>query len=400
MLSNYERSNRITIKDYVDSDNWSETAYADAMTNLLNDITSGNCPDIISLYGVNVDQLAAKGVFEDLTPYLDRSTVLDRSDMVENVLDTYTYDGSLVGIPRTFQLATIVGAASMVGSQPGWTLEDIMALADAHPDMDLFDRYSKSRILQYCLIYNMDRYVDWNEGTCSFDSEEFRTLLEFANRFPEEPDYSSGASGPGRISRGEVLLMDADFYDFDEIQLYKAMFGGDVTCIGFPNSDGDSGCMLAANGALAITTKSNVKEGAWAFIEGYLGQERSWRDWGFPNSRSQMEAMIVEATEPEYVLDENGEPLLDENGVPMVSMGTSTVGYGNDFTYTYRLTTKEEAQQILDLIDVAKPVAVYNDQIYLLISEDVEPFFQGQKSVDQVVDAIQSRVGIYVSENS
>jgi hypothetical protein len=38
--------------------------------------------------------------------------------------------------------------------------------------------------------------------------------------------------------------------------------------------------------------------------------------------------------------------------------------------------------------------------VYSIISEEAEAYFKGQKTVDEVADIIQSRVKIYVSENS
>ncbi|MDR2420915.1 MAG: hypothetical protein LBD49_02265, partial [Oscillospiraceae bacterium] len=40
----------------------------------------------------------------------------------------------------------------------------------------------------------------------------------------------------------------------------------------------------------------------------------------------------------------------------------------------------------------------YDITIITIISEETGAFFSGQKTADQVCDAIQSRVGIYVSE--
>lgn len=57
---------------------------------------------------------------------------------------------------------------------------------------------------------------------------------------------------------------------------------------------------------------------------------------------------------------------------------------------------------VLDLIEKARPVS--NDggdsQIQNIIIEEAAAYFQGQKSVDEVVGIIQSRINIYVSENS
>ncbi len=392
----------ISIKQYLDYDNWTETTYTDAITSLFNDITSDNCPDIICIAGLNAEQLAAKEVFEDLTPYLEQSTALDRSDMLENVLEAYTFDGVLAGIPKSFYMTTLVGNGEMVGEKPGWTLEDMIALADAHPDAELFDRYSNARILNACLNYNMERYVDWKEARCDFTSEEFKKLLEFAARFPDEDDinWNSESSTPGRISRGEVLLDIATIYDFDEVQMYTEMFQGDAVYIGYPNSTGESGCVLNTDEVLSISARSPVKDGAWAFLESYLSRDDTWYSFGFPNSKKELEEMAKEAVEVTYVLDANGEPLLDENGEPIEEGAGSSVSYGSDWSYDYRKATQEEVDLVMELMETAKPVASTNDQIWTIIQEEAEPFFQGQKTAEEVAGIIQSRVGIYIDENS
>ncbi len=39
-----------------------------------------------------------------------------------------------------------------------------------------------------------------------------------------------------------------------------------------------------------------------------------------------------------------------------------------------------------------------NDMIMSIINEEAEPFFKGQKSVDDVVKVIQNRINNYVNE--
>lgn len=402
-IVNFNKSNdqyHISVRQYVDYDSDVEDRYADALNRLNSDITSNNCPDLISLSGVNMQQLASKGVFEDLSPWIDQSAVLERSNMLDNILDAFTYDGTLISIPDSFSVETIIGSASDVGGEMGWTLADIIALADAHPGAELFDHMSKARIMSYCLTYNMDTFVDWQTGTCSFDSEVFRSLLEFVNRFPDDYNYEEGQpSTPQRIQAGEVLLMNAYINDMDEMQLYIEMFGGDITCIGYPNSDGSSGCILSPNGCYAIMARSKVKEGAWEFIESYLTRENVNFRWGFPNNKSELQTMAEEAVKEEYLTDGNGELILDENGNPIPAGGTSGVGYG-DWWYYYRIPTQEEVDIVLELIEAARLGSVTNDQIMVIIQEEAEAFFQGQKPVEEVTRIIQSRVGNYVSENS
>ena len=391
----------ISVKDYVDYDNWTENTWSDALANLNNDITSNNCPDMIDLSSVNVPQLAAKDVLEDLTPYLEKSSKLNREDFVENILDAYTYDGKLLSIPTYFSMQTVIGSADMVGTDGGWTLEQLMELANEHPDAELFDRVSKQAILQAALMFNEDAFINWETGECSFDTDGFKNILEFVNRFPDEVNWEEGMdSEPTRIQNGEVLLSTAYIYDFNQLQMYNEIFQGDYSCVGFPTVDGQGGHALSASEAYAITTKSKQKDGAWEFLESLLtetGEDRFYS--GFPTLKSKLNEMAEKAVTPNYVTDENGEIMKDENGEPIISEGASSVGYEDGWSYTYRLPTQEEVDKVMELMNVAKPVS-YNgdDEISKIINEEAEAFFKGQKSVDEVAGVIQNRINIYVSE--
>ena len=112
----------------------------------------------------------------------------------------------LVGIPKNFSIQTIAGSADDLGTEMGWSLDDMIAYADAHPDASLFDYNSKSSIMYYCMMYNEDTFIDWASGKCNFNSPEFISLLEFVNRFPDEVDYDDEVSTPTKIQNGEVLL--------------------------------------------------------------------------------------------------------------------------------------------------------------------------------------------------
>ncbi len=59
-------------------------------------MTTGNCPDIIGLDGLDYNQYANKGIFEDLYPYMEK-TGMDRQDFLGNVLEAYEVDGKLYG---------------------------------------------------------------------------------------------------------------------------------------------------------------------------------------------------------------------------------------------------------------------------------------------------------------
>ena len=390
----------ISIKEYVDHDNWSNNSWADALTNLNNDITSKHCPDIIDLSGLNVEQLAAKGVFEDLSPYLE-SSGLSRDSFVPSVLAAYTYKDSLVSIPASFGLQTVVGKGSEVGHEAGWTMDDMIAYADKHPGAQLFNYTDKASILEMCMMFNESAFIDWSAGECKFDTPEFKSLLEFVNRFPDEFQYEDGgASTPTKIQNGEILLDMMGIYDFDQIQMYIEMFSGDMVCIGYPTTDGGSGTALAAREAYAITSKSKMKDGAWEFIESYLSQagENSRYSFGFPNNKEKLAAMAQEAVGIENPAD--GEDLEGGSGQTVAIAAIGGVSYMDGWSYTYRDATQEEVDIVMQLIETARPAYSSSDEILNIINEEAAAFYEGQKSVDDVANIIQSRISIYVNENS
>lgn len=391
---------RINIKTYIDQNNWTETAWQDGVNRLNNDIISGsNCPDILDLSTLNITQLSAKGALEDLSPYMEKSTVISKDDFVESVVNAYTFDGKLVCVPSSFSMSTLVGKTADVGTEMGWTMEEMIAYAQEHPEAEIFDNASKTTMMYYFLSFNQDQFIDWTTGECKFESEEFKNLLNFISEFPDEIDWEEDdRSTPTKLQAGEVLLELADIYQLNSIQQYDAMFNEPVTFIGYPNANGDSGCYLTGSQMYAIASKSQNKDGAWAFIEAFLAEGTDMFSFGFPSKKADLEAMVAEETKVEYLTDENGNQILDEEGNPIILNSGGGFGYG-DWEYTYHVVTQEEADRALELINVAQPAFAANQEILTIVQEEAEAFFQGQKSVDDVAGIIQNRVKVYVNEN-
>ena len=380
---------QVKIREYLDPQTHDR---GDAALRLNNDILSDNCPDLLDTAELDLNALASKGLFADLNPYLESSTLLNASDFLDNLLEAYTIDNKLVTIPSCFSLRTVFGQSTETGQNWGWTLEELIAYANAHPEAEIFDNTSRSEIMQYLMSYNMDTFIDWSSGECRFDSDAFRELLQFVSRFPGETVQNpQQASTPVRIRNGEVLLLAETLTDFNSIQLPLAIYENGANCIGFPSGDGSAGCMLLPYGAYGITVSSERKEGAWAFLEKFLTSGD--RDSAFfPSQKTRLEEKAAYALKPEALIDENGNPL--PNSTDLVSIGYA------DWEYTYHIPTQEEVALTLDLIAAAKPVSFSEtNEVVTIVNEEAEAYYLGQKTLDQVVEIIQSRIRIYVNED-
>ncbi len=377
-----------------------EKFLAECVTRMNNEITSDNCPDILMISGVDVERLAAKGAFEDLNNWMNQSTVVKREDYFESILNAFTYNDVLISIPKSFELSTLAGRASHLGTESGWTVEEMVAYGKEHPEAALVQGLTKEYALELILQYNQSSYIDWSTGKCNFDNDSFISLLEFANNFPEEFDYDmEGLSEATQIANGKLLLTPVYLYDFQSVQVPAAMFSDDICYIGLPNDKGESGTYLSASTGLAIMANSDCKEGAWAFLENYLADSEEDLLYGFATKKADFEKAKEEALKVEYIKDINGEIMLDENGEPMTQGSTSSIGFGDDWTYTYHDTTQEEVALLEELIANAKPANSADTTIMNIVKEEAGAYFKGQRSAKDVAGIIQSRVQVYVNEN-
>ncbi len=392
---------QIKIKNYIDNNvEWTETTYTDGLALMNADIISKNAPDIIAMSYVDISGLASKGAFVDLTPYLEKSTVANKNDFVESVLKAYNFNGVQVTVPVAFNINTMLAKSKYVGTEPGWTLDDVMALAKEYPDADLMRYATKDSALQICLQYNSDSFIDYTTGTCSFDSPEFIKVLEFANSFPKEVNYDDERSFPAMIQSGQVLLADVYLSDVQNYQMYRLMMEEDATCIGYPTVDGSAGTYLSSYEMYGIASSSDCIDGAWAFIESVLAkdEESDMHRWQFPSRKDELEELFEEAMTPEYQYDENGEIMYDEEGNALQYPKT-TWGY-DDWEAEIYAATQEEVDEIKAMIDMAKPQGSSDQTIFTMINEEAQSYFSGQKNAADVAKIIQSRVELYVSENS
>ncbi len=380
---------------------WTPEDYNNAVAQFNATLVGDNAPDIIDIsYNVEVGNLVSKGALEDLAPYLESSTSVSRDDFVEGVINAHTVNGKLITIPETVTLNTLLGRTEQVGEEPGWTIREIMEFAEKYPDAELLEYSTKSGILNIILNYSFDTFVDYETGTCSFDSQEFKDVLAFANSFPAENNYDENEpSMPSRIQSGELLLSDADVHNTQAFQMYSQMFGVEVTNIGYPTFDGSLGTFMQGDQMYAIFANSENKEGAWKFIETVLQYDKpdEWGVYGFPSRKDELNEVFEADMTPEYQLDENGEKMLDENGEPLQNPKTSW-GYDDWNTEIYA-ASQEQVDAIMEMMNSAKSTMTADDTLFTMIAEEAESYFSGQKSVEEVADIIQSRANIYVSEN-
>lgn len=79
--------------------------------------------------------------------------------------------------------------------------------------------------------------------------------------------------------------------------------------------------------------------------------------------------------------------------------GMSVVGADERvFDLIYTPTTQAQYDQIMELYNAISTVYTEDSALWEIISEQVQPYFAGDKSVDEAARLIQSRTELYVNE--
>ncbi|MGI5978591.1 MAG: ABC transporter substrate-binding protein [Oscillospiraceae bacterium] len=388
-------STRIEVKDYSEFNTSDD--YNAGITKLSTEMVSGNIPDLIDVSELPYRQYAAKGLLEDLYPYIDKDSSYKRDAFVPSILKASEMDGKLYILPSNFFIITIAGSAKTLGPDMGWTMEEMQNTIKAHPEADYpFGAYmTRKDILETLCMLNMDNYIDWQTGKCSFDSDDFKKLLAFANSFPENmPDMDNEENAQlfdeaAMIRDGRQLMTFTSVSDFDYFQQLKYQFGGDIVFKGMPASD-RKGNIAMLRGGLSMTTSCKDKDAAWQFIRRILAEDYQQKSiWNLPILQKAYDAKLAQAMEQEYETDVNGQQ------VPM-PRGYYTGPDGQETKY-YALT-QAEADQIKAVVDSAVHTVSYDPSVTDIINEEAAYYFKGEKTVDQTAAIIQSRMNVFVNE--
>lgn len=286
----------ISVKEYADG-----VSHEDGLLRLSTDIATGNMPDILHISdSIPIQRYGVAGLLEDLWPYIDGDPEIGREALMEHVLQAVEQNGKLYEVFNRFYISTLVGAKEVVGDRMTWTGEALWAALAAMPEgCGVMEGGSKDRILEKLLALYAERLIDWETAACSFDSEEFRSLLLFCNQFPDENASYLDELGVG-IYLQEQMLLPARISSFDQIKEYQTLFGGEFSYIGYPNAWGQVGSSFGISNGLAMSSSCKDKEGAWSFIRTVLlpNPDEDNRDTSFYLNKSDFMRSVGNAMTP------------------------------------------------------------------------------------------------------
>lgn len=432
------------------------------------------------------DAYARKGYLEDLWPWIDGDQELGgREALMEHALECVSVDGKLYKVSPAFTIVTLAARSDLVGRRTGWTLEELLDCWRQMPEGSRITEpnYDRSILLSVLIQYDNGSWVDWSGGTCRFDTQEFKNLLELCRQAGEDGDpvYAAGSAESGlregrylfrqvflnhpqdllfydALCAGPENLMDYEAY-LEENNVYASLIdedgnyreghavvcpalafaeenrekgrsgsyplaanavfgalegGGYVSFVGFPSQDRAGSRIMLGDCDVGMSAACRHKEGAWAFIRQSLlpgaadptGAGRSAMNLervnGFPINKHDFEEYMA----PDWLTDSAGSVVLDKSGSPIedpsvvLSVPETQGGEIYSVMEVYELFDDDvRRERFLELYNAAVPSQHIGPELLTIIREQVQPYFAGDKSVDETAALIQNRAQLYIGEN-
>lgn len=404
---------RIELKVYTEGGNYPESAEL-----IRRDILAGDAPDIIQNYigGMTVDSFGAReSLFVDMYELIDNDEKISRDDFIDGYLEAMDFHGKLLKISPCFSIHTFAVKDKFLGSLTEWNTTEMIKIISERPEhTGIFTEcefYTRTDMLLQLVDYCS--FIDYEKAECYFDSAEFINLMKQVQENEigltqaefeamHDDDGVLFFESPGNRYRyfwDDNYLLDKSHINNMGSFLYtvKGKFNEPVTFIGMPNDMGAGlSFTLDAHTTLSIMQSCENIDGAWEFIRDGFFSESFYHDYYAKGNLPAIEKYLDEQIEATKELEMYEDP---ETG-KLENYNFYSLDDMSEERYYYDPFTDEEAQKYGDIVrKAAKCERRLDSVVYNIIREELDAYFNGERSAEDAADIIQNRLSIYLSEN-
>lgn len=361
-----------------DASNWLQDEYDtseyynainQAVCQLMVDIESGIGPDIVYT-DEWTSQLNNGRYLIDVASRINSEESIINGNYAPQVFQSVDGDGSIYSLLYGLRPVGIIVNKSMLSNPEtkGQTYDDYYQFIDENNIPSVL-RGDKSFMFSKLFLASSNDFFD-DEGKLDIDNQEFRAMAEFVRDLPEG-QFNNDID---TLSDYAVFLNDG--ITFLTLKQYYGRFYGDYSIIGLPSFDGAP--MSLTGEGISITNCCPLEDAAWEYIKTKLNYETQF---AFAKSVSFVPVNLDAYKDcSKAMIDfENSAPyrdyLVGEDGIPY-DIIDYFIGY-------------VQGAELVRTVDVG---------ITVIINEELQSYFVGQKSIDEVIPIIEDRVNNMLSE--
>ncbi len=417
-ISKYQKDNPAVYVEYEIGLAGNSMTREDAIKNLNTRTMAGKGPDVLVLDHLPMDSYIEKGILMDIAPILDG--VSDKEAVFSNVVDAFRNDGHVYAVPGRIQLPYICGIKSDLEK-----MTDLSSIADEmelmrenDPDAYLMCVPSAKGIMR---IFSPSCVPAWRTEDGSLDKDAVADFLTQTKRMydaqvnglPEEgvqsweadasyyqefesPNGEAFEDADGVRTRHEATHLlggrrqfvagaAEDVWNYN-IQISVSKMEGFGDCVSVP-MNGQCDNVFWARTILGINASSANTQQAQDFLKTVLGNEiQSEVLGGFPVT---LKALLDNYEDQWRVYKDNDY---------VSGQGGTTDLNGEEILMPIRVPDEKKVSELINWIGSLDTAYVEDKTFENVVYEEGEGYIRGDRSLEEAMNAIETRLGIYLAE--
>lgn len=368
-ITEFNRTNescRVVLEQPAGSGEWEDFAERTDM-----EVGAGKGADLIlGQASRNFSALVEKGAFLDLTPFLEDSDIV-AEDYFPIAFVREEGKGVIYGVKPSVTVTAYWVSGEVLEEPEGMDINAVVDALNEYPKRGSFEWLPPRAILMFFLQGSGDFWgmVDYEEGTCDFDTELFAKILNTAKRYSEKASMDS----PAVIGFRQVSPLGA----FESV---RKLEGQGKAALGVILDDGIYPVSLSDQ-ILAINAGSAHRDGCWEFLS-FLLQEETQREM----------QSVSQAFLPTHrgVFEERQRYELEWSGRSELTADAISVFHGE--------CTEEDAAEQLELMENLHALPMGTQYIQNIIWDEAKEYMDGVRPMEDIIDNINNRVRLYLNE--
>lgn len=333
-------------------------------------IVGGEQIDIIYAdKNIDVSPLAGKGILTDLTQYINED------EYVISVLNAMKQNGKLYEIPYDFDVESAAAKTKLWNHDTDTSFEHILDRSNELGCKIPFDYTVDS----YGFItFLMSKYMDFENKTCSFDSEDFKSLIEFMKKYYHSVEGMTNEQLYESFKNNDMLIIATGFSSFDQLDYLEYDVGDEIEFIGFPSEEENFHIAVPRSTFSVADSSQNINE-AIEFVKKCIS----------------FDSYVVTLPDGSRMISHNYSLPINSEAL--------------DFCYAQSLTRnnfdipddirKGNADELMHQINTISYAARTSDsKIQEIIKDELSAYFAGNKDSESVCHNIQSRCMLFFDE--
>ncbi len=363
-----------------------EVRQFDTLKDFMTYIGEGNQIDLYDLTEMDEENLIRLGMLKDVYELMEKDPEINKDDFTESLKCMET-DGSLYSISSGYYIETVLQNYT---DSIDWNYENMFSYAENNPK-----NYTREDIMFLIYFNNSETFDDLINGQSSDLKENLLKDLEKTKLFPsggEKYEEHYDALIKKALEKGGFFTAEINMEDLAFIDIYNQTHSNQLQISGYPTTSGNQ-TYLFPGMKIGISSSSKNMDAVWEFARRIYSY-----DYEMTECYITKQIPLRKDCLHDYNLILSNKDHTDNKIFGELEPFESNLIFGLvNLEETYGPASYEGLVE-LEKNNEKLVYLKYDETVFSIISEEMQPYWGSGKPIDSVYDSIINRLTIYYNE--